>query len=121
MRVARFSAIFLATFISSCANHSVTSLSKDDSTIPQSWLGQWNGPEGTFLSISPASKGFEIVIQNLDGPRIFQAVAVDHQLSFERDGKQEKIYATNGIGTGMKWLADKNDCLAIRPGEGFCR
>ena len=36
-------------------------------------------------------------------------------------GKQEKIYATNGIGTGMKWLADKNDCLAIRPGEGFCR
>ena len=33
----------------------------------------------------------------------------------------ETIIATSGKGTGMKWLADKHDCLVIKPGEGYCR
>lgn len=33
----------------------------------------------------------------------------------------ETIRATNGPGTGMKWLADKRNCFVIRPGEGFGR
>jgi hypothetical protein len=31
------------------------------------------------------------------------------------------LRATDGAGTGMKWLADKTDCLVVAPGEGFCR
>src|SRR5512141_16988 len=37
------------------------------------WLGKWNGPEGTFLEISQISQGYQITIQNLDGPRTFPA------------------------------------------------
>ena len=39
----------------------------------------------------------------------------------ERDGVVESPYATNGADTGMRWLADKSDCLTVRPGEGYCR
>jgi len=36
--------------------------------------------------------------------------------------KTETIRATDGAGTGMKWLADRKDCLVVTVGsEGFCR
>jgi hypothetical protein len=39
-----------------------------------------------------------------------------------RDGTTETIRATDGAGTGMKWLANKTDCLVVTVGsEGFCR
>ena len=85
------------------------------------WLGQWNGPEGTFLRLTGAAGKYEITIQNLDGPQQFQGRAVDDQIRFERNGVKESIRATNGAGTGMKWLSDKSDCLTVRPGEGYCR
>ncbi len=91
------------------------------------WLGQWNGPEGTFLRIARASAGavedgaYELTIQNLDGPRTFSAKVVGREIQFERDGVRETLRATDGAGTGMKWLAEKSDCLTVRPGEGYCR
>ncbi len=85
------------------------------------WLGQWNGPEGTFIRLEGGQGRYEITIQNLDGPRTFQGSAVGAQIEFERDGTQEIIRATSGAETGMKWLGDKLDCLTIRPGEGYCR
>lgn len=85
------------------------------------WLGQWNGPEGTFLRLEGGKGRYEITIQNLDGQRTFQGSAVGAQIQFERDDAEETIRATGGAETGMKWLSEKSDCLTIRPGEGYCR
>jgi hypothetical protein len=85
------------------------------------WSGQWNGPEGTFIRIAGGQGKYEIIIQNLDGPRTFQGSAVGNQIEFVRDGLKESIRATGGIETGMKWLAGKSNCLTVRTGEGYCR
>jgi hypothetical protein len=85
------------------------------------WMGQWNGPEGTFLKLEGSKGIYRITIQNLDGPQSYQGFAVDGQIQFERSGVKESIHATNGVDTGMKWLGDKTLCLTIRTGEGYCR
>ena len=85
------------------------------------WLGQWNGPEGTFLRIAGGQGEYEVTIQNLDGPRTFRGSAAGGQIQFERNGLKESIRATTGVETGMKWLADKSSCLTVRVGEGYCR
>ena len=88
---------------------------------PDRWLGQWNGPEGTFLRITGGQGEYELTLQNLDGPRTFPGTASGDHIRFERDGVAEVIRATDGAGTGMKWLGEKSDCLTVRPGEGYCR
>jgi hypothetical protein len=87
----------------------------------ESWMGKWNGVEGTFLEIS-AGNPFTVTIANLDGPRTFDAAPKGDALVFQRDGKEEKITAVTGEETGMKYLLDKKDCLVVVKGsEGFCR
>lgn len=90
-------------------------------SVADQWIGRWQGPEGTYLDIGKDGDGFRITISNLDGPRNFQGVARDGGLSFERDGQNELLLHGNGAATGMKWLADKQNCLVVKPGEGFCR
>ena len=85
------------------------------------WLGQWNGPEGTFLRLEGGKGSYTITIQDLDGPRTYQGTAVGTHIQFDRNGVKESIRATNGTATGMKWLSDRSNCLTIRPGEGYCR
>jgi hypothetical protein len=85
------------------------------------WVGQWNGPEGTFLALSSGGGQYEVTIRNLDGPRAFAGTTVGDRIEFERDGVKESIRATNGAETGMKWLAEKKNCLTVRTGEGYCR
>jgi hypothetical protein len=89
--------------------------------VTDEWLGRWNGPEGTFLLLERADGGYRVTIQNLDGPRAFPGAVVGEQLQFERDGVTELVRATDGAATGMKWLADKTNCLTVRNGEGYCR
>lgn len=85
------------------------------------WLGRWQGPEGTFLEITGAPGAYRVTVQNLDGPRSFEASATETGLSFVRDGVTETVRAGSGADTGMKWLADKQDCLVVKVGEGYCR
>lgn len=85
------------------------------------WLGQWNGPEGTFLRLDGGKGRYEITIQDLDRAPTYQGNSAGDQIHFHRNGATESIRATNGAGTGMKWLSNKSDCLTIRPGEGYCR
>jgi hypothetical protein len=85
------------------------------------WLGKWTGPEGTFLEITGASSRYLITIRNLDGPRSFEAYGSNHEMTFERDGVTETIRAGTGVQTGMKWLAEKSNCLVVKAGEGYCR
>ena len=82
---------------------------------------QWTGPEGTFLRIAGGLGKYEITVQNLDGPRTFAGALSGDSIRFERDGVVELIRATDGAGTGMKWLREKTNCLTVRPGEGYCR
>ena len=89
--------------------------------LTDNWLGKWSGPEGTFIQIDGGNGQYELIIQNLDGPRTFTAYAMDNLIAFERDGVKENLRATNGIETGMKWLNEKTNCLTIRAGEGYCR
>ena len=93
--------------------------------VPQAttdqWIGQWNGPEGTFVRITGGSGHYDVTIQNLDGPRTFVGRAAGEKIEFERDGQRETLEASDGAGTGMKWLAEKKDCLKVRTGEGYCR
>jgi len=86
------------------------------------WLGQWNGPEGTYLRLAGSGGQYEVTIRNLDGPRTFPGKAAgDERIEFERDGVKESLRATHGAETGMKWLSEKKNCLTVRSGEGYCR
>ena len=93
-----------------------------NAVVPDRWLGRWTGPEGTFLDIARSADAYRVTVHNLDGPRSFDAGASSADaLSFTRDGVTETIRAGNGAATGMKWLADKRDCLVVKAGEGYCR
>ena len=88
---------------------------------PHEWQGRWLGPEGTWLEIARSGDDYTVTIMNLDAARRFAAVAGADGLAFERDGVRETLRATDGDGTGMKWLAGNTTCLVVRSGEGFCR
>ncbi|MEO7244182.1 MAG: hypothetical protein ABIX12_03425 [Rubrivivax sp.] len=86
------------------------------------WLGRWPGVEGSFLQIDGGRGVYRVTVHNLDGPRRFAGTARDDGgIDFQRDGVHETLRATDGAGTGMKWLTDRRHCLVIRRGEGFCR
>jgi hypothetical protein len=85
------------------------------------WLGRWTGPEGTYLEIARTAGAYEVTIKDLDAARTFIGHAADDRIEFRRDGVTERIEATNGEQTGMKWLADKTKCLTVKLGEGYCR
>jgi hypothetical protein len=88
---------------------------------PAAFTGKWMGPEGTALTITPQGADYKVTVQNLDGPRDFTGTAADGGIQFIRDGQTFVIRPGSGEETGMKWLADKPNCLIVAPGEGFCR
>jgi hypothetical protein len=104
-----------------CSDPGASRGAPDGSAVTDAWLGRWTGPEGTFLALEGGSGRYEITIQNLDGPRVFEGFAAGAEIRFERDGLMKRIRATDGVATGMKWLSDKSNCLTIRSGEGYCR
>jgi hypothetical protein len=85
------------------------------------WLGQWTGPEGTYLLLSRNGEKYMVRIQSLEGAATYQGVRSGNQIQFKRQGKTESIRAGSGKETGMKWLLDKTNCLILKTGEGFCR
>ncbi|MGN6424627.1 MAG: hypothetical protein ACTHLA_15105 [Asticcacaulis sp.] len=85
------------------------------------YVGQWRGPEGTSLTITPSGDRYAIEIRDLDGPRDFTGDLRTDGLHFNRDGKALIIHPGDGAATGMKWLADKSDCLVVDANEGYCR
>ena len=92
------------------------------SSLPESWLGLWRGPEGTSLLLSKTTPNrYEVTIRSLDGVATYPGVWDHGEITFIRAGQSERIRAGSGRDTGMKWLLDKNSCLVIQPGEGFCR
>lgn len=106
----------------------VNSRSGNPSTAPppannptDQWLGQWNGPEGTYLLLSKNGDKYVVKIQSLDGAETYEGIPAGDLIQFKRNGNPESIHAGSGGETGMKWLLDKKNCLIIKAGEGFCR
>ena len=98
-----------------------SSPSNESSLNADNLLGKWIRPEGTFLQLAGGDGNYEIIIQNLDGPRTFQGRAAGNQIEFERDGVKNSLHASTGLETGMKWLSEKSNCVMISAGEGYCR
>jgi hypothetical protein len=124
-----FAAVTVATsLLAACSPPAGTgaapaaSASAAASSAAEAWVGRWNGPEGSYLEIVQRGHGaYEVTLNDLDEPKTYAATASADRLSFERDGVREAIRATDGAGTGMKWLDGKTRCLVVKPGEGFCR
>ena len=103
------------------ASSAANSPSEESPSNADNLLGKWIGPEGTFLQLAGGDGKYEIIIQNLDGPRTFQGRAAGNQIEFERDGVKYSLHASTGLETGMKWLSEKSNCVMVSAGEGYCR
>ena len=105
------------------ADNELESTATPASFPTDSWIGQWVGVEGLVLKISPgpARGRYMLTITLMDGTNSYDGHADDRTIRFTRAGKEEVIRHTDGNATGLKWLANKKDCLTITPGEGFCR
>ena len=125
-RLACIAAITGALALAACQDRTPEATPAAGASTPaapatDAWLGQWNGPEGTYLQLAGSGGQYEVTIRNLDGPRTFPGKAAGERIEFERDGVKESLRATNGAETGMKWLSEKKNCLTVRAGEGYCR
>jgi len=113
--------LIVSTTLGACSKDGTQTGVKENAAIADSWLGKWNGPEATYLDISGGKGVYQVTVKDLDAARTFDATATNDGLTFERDGVKEVIKATKGEATGMKWLADKQHCLTVKRGEGYCR
>jgi hypothetical protein len=96
-------------------------LSVSSTEATDRWLGRWDGVEGTYLRLAKNGDKYAVEIRDLDGPKTFEGFGDGNRIRFTRDGKTEFISAGDGQATGMKWLADKKNCLLTKTGEGWCR
>jgi hypothetical protein len=87
------------------------------------WLGKWIGVEGNYLQIDAgdAPGVYTITEGTLDGQLRYTGQTTGDGIAFTNAGKTGKISAGAGPDTGLKYLADKKNCLVIESGRGFCR
>ena len=87
------------------------------------WIGRWIGVEGTVLDVQAAGEAghYVLSVTLLDGTKSYDGTAEGDMIRFTRNGRPESVRAATGAATGLKWLAEKQNCLMIQQGEGFCR
>jgi len=98
-------------------------------TLPtDQWVGNWTGVEGLNLTISKddtIGRGHYVLTMqyglDADDSGTFKGVATEDGISFTRPDGPQTLRAGDGEATGLKWLADKKDCLVVNSGEGYCR
>lgn len=96
----------------------------DAGTPADAHLGRWVGVEGMYLVVAKgAAPGrYRLDMQwDLDHKGSFAGRAEGDAIAFDRAGVHERLRPTDGAATGLKYLADKRDCLTVKPGEGYCR
>ena len=87
------------------------------------YLGRWTGVEGMYLVVaSRPGGGVTLDMQwDLDHKGTFDGSVTAEGLRFMRKDVAEIAVHANGDNTGLKYLAGKQDCLLVKPGEGYCR
>ena len=98
-------------------------------TLPtDKWVGKWIGVEGLHLTIAKdesIGRGHYILTMqyglDADDSGTFKGEAAEGGIAFTRPDGPQLLRAGDGAATGMKWLADKKDCLVVDTGEGYCR
>ena len=92
------------------------------------WVGKWIGVEGLHLTIAKddsIGRGHYILTMqyglDADDSGTFKGEAAEDGITFTRPDGPQLLRAGNGADTGLKWLADKKDCLIVVSGEGYCR
>ncbi|KAA6169210.1 lipoprotein [Pseudomonas veronii] len=92
------------------------------------WVGKWIGVEGLNLTIAKddsIGRGHYVLTMQygLDAgdSGTFKGEAADGGIAFTRPDGPQLLRAGDGEATGLKWLADKKDCLIVATGEGYCR
>lgn len=91
--------------------------------VEADYLGRWTGVEGMYLVVaSRPGGGVTLEMQwDLDNRGTFDGSVTAEGLRFMRNGVAESAVHSNGDATGLKHLAGKQDCLTVKPGEGYCR
>lgn len=88
------------------------------------YVGRWIGVEGMFLDIAATDRPdrYKLTMQyDLDHRQTVLAKLDNDRLVFRRDGAEMTLVPTDGVATGLKYLAGKQDCLTAGAGEGYCR
>ncbi len=87
------------------------------------WLGKWIGVEGNYLEIGAggAPGVYSLTEATLDGVKYHVGTAKELTIEFQEAGKTYTISPGAGADTGLKYLAEKTNCLVIESGRGFCR
>ena len=92
------------------------------------WVGKWIGVEGLNLTIAKddsIGRGHYLLTMqyglDADDSGTFKGEAAEDGIAFTRPDGPQQLSAGNGEATGLKWLADKKDCLIVDTGEGYCR
>ena len=92
------------------------------------WVGKWIGVEGLNLTIAKddsIGRGHYLLTMqyglDTDDSGTFKGEAAEDGIAFTRPDGPQLLRAGDGEATGLKWLADKKDCLIVITGEGYCR
>lgn len=95
----------------------------DTAKVEADYLGRWTGVEGMYLVVaSKPGGGVALDMQwDLDNKGMFDGSVTAEGLRFIRNEVSETAVHTDGDATGLKYLAGKQDCLTVKPGEGYCR
>lgn len=95
----------------------------DAANLEAHYLGRWTGVEGMYLVVaSKPGGGVTLDMQwDLDNKGTFDGSVTAEGLRFMRNGVAESAVHTDGDATGLKYLAGKQHCLTVKPGEGYCK
>lgn len=92
------------------------------------WVGKWIGVEGLHLTIAKddsIGRGHYLLTMqyglDANDTGTFKGEAAEDGITFNRPDGAQTLRAGDGAATGLKWLADKKDCLIVATGEGYCR
>ncbi len=99
-----------------------------DTPPTDKWVGKWIGVEGLYLTIAKddsIGRGHYLLTMqyglDADDSGTFKGEAAEDGITFSRPDGPQLLRAGDGEATGLKWLADKKDCLIVDTGEGYCR
>lgn len=88
-----------------------------------SWAGRWTGVEGMYVDITPTEpEHYRLNMQSdLDTHGVYEGHDSEHGIKFTRKDQPFSLHRTSGKETGLKYLAEKQTCLTVKTGEGYCR